>query len=147
MVKTSKMRKSRSSSKQKSRRQAQHGGNLAGNPPSAWGWVNGTLGNGWNQFMNSLSLQPGMNAGTSQSNNIVPNGNVNAEDSQPMLNYKMDGGKKRGPKKQAKRGGSWLAVANQAIVPGVLLAAQETLFQKNKSRKNTKKFRGSRSNH
>jgi hypothetical protein len=52
------------------------------------------LGNGWNQFMNSLSLQSGDNLGTTQSNAIVPMKNVNAQDSQPSLSPNMSGGKK-----------------------------------------------------
>ena len=56
---------------------AQRGGDLSGNPASAWGWGLGTVGNGWTQFMNSLTLQPGQNLGTIQSNNIVPVKNIN----------------------------------------------------------------------
>ena len=125
--------KRRSKSKSKTARRGQNGGNLAGYPPSSWGWVNGTLGNGWNQFMNSLTVQPGQNAGTSQSNNVVPNNNINAQDAQPMLNSNLGGGglKKR---RRGKKGGSWMAVVNQAVVPGTLLAAQQ-LYGSNKINK------------
>ena len=58
--------------KARTMRRGQMGGALAGNPPSAWGWGLGTVGNGWTQFMNSLTLQPGQNLGTIQSNNLVP---------------------------------------------------------------------------
>ena len=126
-------------------RRAQRGGDLAGNPASSWGWVNGTVGNGWTQFMNSLTLQPGQNLGTVQSNNIVPVNNINAQDSQPSIGTNLQGGipnsvggrrrrrKSRG--KKSKKGGNLLAVANQAIVPGFLLAAQQTFGKSRKHKK------------
>ena len=129
--------KRRSQSKSKTARRGQRGGNLAGNPPSSWGWVNGTVGNGWTQFMNALTLQPGQNAGTAQSNDIVPVNNTNANNQQPYLNNNMGGGK-RMRKRRGKRGGSWAAVAGQAIVPGALLALQQT-FGRRKSSGNSKK--------
>jgi len=137
--------KRRSSSKSKTMRRAQRGGDLAGNPASSWGWVNGTVGNGWTQFMNSLTLQPGQNLGTVQSNNIVPVNNINAQDSQPSIGTNLQGGipnsvggrrrrrKSRG--KKSKKGGNLLAVANQAIVPGFLLAAQQTFGKSRKHKK------------
>lgn len=113
------------------------GGALAGNPPSAWGWGMGTLGGGWTQFMNSMTLQPGQNLGTSQSNNIVPVGNVNAQDAQGNIGPNMRGdipgqagGRRR---RRGRRGGNFGAVLGQAAVPGILLAAQQTY---GKSRKN-----------
>ena len=127
-------RKRRSHSKSRTMRRAQRGGNLAGNPPSAWGWGLGTLGNGWTQFTNSLTLTPGENAGTSQSNNIVPVGNVNAQDAQGMMTQK--GGKKRRHRKcSVRRGGSWGAVANQAIVPAALVAMNQFFGKSLKNRK------------
>jgi hypothetical protein len=149
--------RTRTSSKSKTQRRGQHGGELAGYPASSWGWVNGTLGNGWTQFMNSLTLQPGQNAGTSQSNDIVPVNNMNAQDQQGNIgtNLKGDipqkGGKRRSAKSRSKsmnksksksksrskRGGSWMGVINQAIVPGVLLAAQE-MYGSKKSRRQKK---------
>jgi len=137
--------KRRSHSKSKTARRGQHGGNLAGNPASAWGWVNGTVGNGWTQFMNSLTLQPGQTSASAQSNDLNPVTNLNANNQQPYLNANMSGGrKKRGHKKhygKAKCGGSFMGVANQAIVPGTLLAIQQ-LFGNGKSRKNSKNFKG-----
>ena len=139
--------KRRSSSKSKTMRRAQMGGDLAGNPASGWGWVNGTVGNGWTQFMNSLTLQPGQNLGTVQSNNIVPVNNINAQDSQPGIGANLQGGipsvggakrrrKSRGKgRSRSKRGGNLLAVANQAIVPGFLLAAQQTFGKSRKHKK------------
>jgi hypothetical protein len=110
-----------SNSRAKSRRYKQRGGELGSNPPSAWGYVAGTVGNGWTQFTNALTLQPGQNLGASQSNDIVPIGKVNAQNAQPMLKPNMSGGKKR----RGAKGGSWGAVATQAIVPGFLLGAQQ----------------------
>jgi len=121
------------------------GGALAGNPASAWGWGMGTLGNGWTQFMNSLTLQPGQNLGTMQSNNIVPVGNVNAQDSQPSIGSNLQGGvpqaggKKRRrsskSKSRSKRGGGVGAVLSQAAAPGILLAAQQYYGRSKKNRR------------
>ncbi len=129
--------KRRAHSKSRTMRRAQHGGALAGNPPSAWGWGMGTLGDGWTQFMNSLTIQPGQNLGTIQSNNIVPVGGVNAQDAQGMIgsNLKGDipqaGGKRRRHRRsRAKRGGN---VVGQAIVPGALIAMNYG-FGKSRSR-------------
>jgi hypothetical protein len=129
--------KRRAHSKSRTMRRGQHGGALAGNPPSAWGWGMGTLGDGWTQFMNSLTIQPGQNLGTIQSNNIVPVGGVNAQDAQGMIgsNLKGDipqaGGKRRRHRRsRAKRGGN---VVGQAIVPGALIAMNYG-FGKSRSR-------------
>ena len=125
----------------------QRGGDLAGNPPSGWGWVNGTVGNGWTQFMNSLTLQPGQNLGTVQSNNIVPVNNINAQDAQPGVGSNLQAGipnsvggkRRRRNKSKAKRGGSWAAILNQATVPGILLAAQQT-FGKTRNNKRSNRY-------
>lgn len=126
--------KRRSRSKSRTMRRTQKGGELAGNPPSSWGWGMGTLGNGWTQFMNSLSLQSGQNLGTSQGNNIVPVGGMNAQDSQGMIGANMkgdipqNGGKKRRKRRSCvKRGGNLLAVAEQAAVPIALIAMNNSL--------------------
>jgi hypothetical protein len=126
--------KRRSHSKSRTMRRAQRGGDLAGNPPSAWGWGLGTLGNGWTQFTNSLTLTPGQNAGTIQSNNIVPVGNINAQDSQGIMKPQTGGKKRRHRKHSVRRGGSWGAVANQAIVPGALVAMNQFLGKSRKRR-------------
>ena len=91
---------------------SQGGGNVGSYPPSAWGYTMGTLGNGWTQFMNSLSIQPGVNNG----NQIVP------------INGTQSGGKRRCKKgKRGKRGGNMLAVAEQAAVPLALFAMNNSL--------------------
>lgn len=136
--------KRRSHSKSRTMRRAQHGGDLAGNPPSAWGWGMGTLGNGWTQFMNSLTLQPGQNLGAIQSNNIVPVGGLNAQTSQGNIGPNMTGdipnqagGKRRRHhrRSRAKRGGNFLAVAEQAAVPVALIAMNNTLGKRSRSRR------------
>ena len=168
--KRSRSRKS-SNSRTKSRRRKQCGGNTAGPaPPSAWGHAMNTVGDGWKQFQDSLTLQPGQNLASSQSNDLVPIGKMNAQNAQPMLKPNMSGGKgngggygkpwgssggspaknaaglsapgatnqygsgKRRRRKSAK-GGSWEAVAAQALVPGFLLGAQQLYGRRLKSRK------------
>ena len=74
----------------KTKRHRQRGGELAGNPPSAWGWGMGTLGDGWTQFMNSLTLQSNQNGNINQSNNIVPVGKGVMQNMSPKF-----GGRKR----------------------------------------------------
>lgn len=120
--------KSRASrrSQTRSQRRSQKGGNYGGYPDSAWGYQMNNLGNGWTQFMNTLSVQPGS---TSQSNTIVPINNANAQS-------KMTGGRhgrhsrmqmqqqSRG-KGRGKKGGYWGAVLEQAAVPLALLGMQQ----------------------
>ena len=124
--------KRRSHSKSRTMRRAQRGGDLAGNPPSSWGWGLGTLGNGWTQFTNSLTLIPGQNAGTIQSNNIVPVGNINAQNAQGIMKP-LTGGKKR--RRNKIRGGAWGAVANQAVVPGALVAMNQFFGKRSRKRR------------
>ncbi len=93
--------RSRSSrrSQQRTQRRSQSGGAWGAYPDSAWGFQMNNLGNGWTQFMNSLSVQPGDNMGTVQSNDIVPIKNINAQDTGKMLT----GGKKHRHKKSKMR--------------------------------------------
>jgi len=115
----------------KSRKQS--GGDLAGNPPSAWGWTLGTIGNGWQQFMDSLTLQPGQGMADSSNNDVVPIKNLRAQSGQnigtnlkgdiPRGNMNM---RMRGGKRKHKRGGSFGAVLSQAATPFALLAAQQS---------------------
>lgn len=132
------------SKKSRTMRRGQRGGDLAGNPSSAWGWGMGTVGNGWTQFMNSLTLQPGQNLGAAQSNNIVPVGNVNAQSAQPGIGPNLQGavpqsgGKRRrhrSHKRSVRRGGNIGAVLSQAAVPGVLLVAQQTYGKSRRHRR------------
>ncbi len=117
------------------RRRSQHGGDLGGNPASAWGWGLGTLGNGWQQFTNALTLQPGQNLGTVQSNNIVPIGRINAQDAQGMIGPNMKGnipGQSGGRKRRSKRGGNVFA---QAAVPVALIAMNNMMGSRKRGRK------------
>jgi hypothetical protein len=100
---------------------------------SAWQWQLNNLGNGWTQFMNSLSLQPGDNLGASQSNAIVPVKNVNAQNAQPSLSPNMTGGRRR-KRNRSRKGGNLAAVVEQAAVPLVLLGMQQS-YKKKQSRK------------
>ena len=123
-------------------RRNQQGGALGNNPPSAWGWGMGTLGNGWTQFMNSMTLQPGQNLGTIQSNNIVPVGNINAQDSQGTIGQNMkgdipQGGGKKHKYKRSKRGGN---IFTQAAVPIALIAMNNSLKRSNRTRSNRHKY-------
>ena len=128
--KKSRSRKS-SNSRTKSRRRKQHGGNTA--PPSAWGHAMNTFGDGLTQLQNSLTLRAGQNLASSHSNDLVPIKNLNAQDAQPMLRPNMTGGKRR--RRKSAKGGSWGAVATQALVPGFLLGAQQLYGRRLKSRK------------
>ena len=128
--------------KSRTMRRGQHGGELAGNPPSAWGWGTGTLGNGWTQFMNSLTLQPGQNIGAVQSNNIVPVGNLNAQTSQGNIGINMGGdipqagGKRRRRRgSRGKSGGNVGAILSQAAVPGALILMNNSLGKRSRRRR------------
>jgi hypothetical protein len=124
----------------KSRKQM--GGDLAGNPPSAWGWTLGTVGNGWQQFMDSLTLQPGQGISDANNNDIVPIKNLKAQSGMnynafnPRANMKMRGGKRR-----HKRGGSFGAVLSQAAAPVVLLAAQQSYKPRRSAYNKTRRYR------
>jgi hypothetical protein len=137
--------RSRSRSRKSSQTRSQKGGDLNGNPASAWGWVQGTVGNGFKQFTDSLTLQPGQNLATRQSNDIVPVNNPNANNAQPYLKPNMTGGRRKRSKRSAsrrrsarrsrgKKGGSLSAIISQAIPPFLLLGAQQ-MYGKRKSRK------------
>jgi hypothetical protein len=93
-------------------------------------WQLNNLGDGWKQFTNALTIQPGENSRTSQSNDIVPIKNLNAQNSRPAMSQKMTGGRKRRPKK----GGDWGAVIGQAAVPLALLGMQQ-MYGKKRTRK------------
>lgn len=135
--------RSRSSSKQRTQRRSQRGGSWGPYPDSAWGFQLNNLGNGWTQFMNSLSVQPGQNLGTSQSNDIVPIKNINAQDTTKMIT----GGKKHRHRRhkmrhmqqmqqrqmqqsrgqsRGKKGGYFGPVVEQAVVPLALLGMQQS---------------------
>lgn len=87
----------------------QSGGSLDGNPPSAWGWMLGTVGNGLTQFQNVFIPKAGTNLSIDQSNDIVP-----------VTSGKQTGGKRR--KSSKKRGGN---IVSQAAVPLVLVGLNQ----------------------
>jgi hypothetical protein len=95
------------------------------------------VGNGLTQMQNALTLQPGQNLASSQSNDLVPIGKLNAQNAQPMLRPNMTGGKRR--RRGSAKGGSWGAVAAQALVPGFLLGAQQAYGRRHGSRKHGRK--------
>lgn len=125
-------------SRRHSKQMAQQGGY-----DSAWSYGLETVGNGWTQFLNALTIQPGQNLGTVQSNDIVPIKNINAQNSQPYLGPNLQtikGGRRRSrrTRSRSRRGGNLGAVVNQAAVPLALLAAQQMYG------KRTRKHRHSR---
>ena len=98
-----------------SRKRSQKGGDLSGNPPSAWGWGLGTAGDGWRQFMYSLTLQPGQNANMNQSNDLVLKKGGRSRRSRSS----------RKSRSRSRRGGNLGLVLSQAAVPLSLLGVQQ----------------------
>lgn len=98
-------------------------------PASAWGWGMGTVGNGWTQFMNSLSLQPGQGAVAANQNTLVP---VNRNNITTTTTKPISGGKRR--RRSAKRGGNIGAVFSQAAVPGALILMNNALGKRSRRR-------------
>ena len=94
------------------------------------------------QFTDALTIQPGQNLATRQSNDIVPINNPNANNSQPYLKPNMTGGKRRRRRASSRsrsqgrgrKGGSLAAIISQAIPPFFLLGAQQ-MYGKRKSQK------------
>jgi hypothetical protein len=106
--------------KSKSRNRSQKGGGAL--PPSAWGNVLETAGNGWQQFMNTLSLN-----NPSQSN-VLALQNTSRSGNNVGNTRTMKGGRSR-------RGGNLVPVLNQAAVPLTLLAMNQYAKRKHKSSK------------
>ena len=140
MTKNHRSQKRRSHSKRRTRRHKQSGG--SNYPPSAWGSVMGTVGDGWTQFTNALMLRPGENLGAIQSNAVVPINNLNAQTSQGNIGPNMKGGipdqsggkRRKHRKSRAKRGGNLVAVAQQAAVPVALIAMNNSLGSRRRRR-------------
>ena len=132
--------------------------NKKGGASSGWQYVFNQVGDGWTQFQNALTLQPGQNLGSMQSNDIEPIGKPNfqsnqGEPSAKNLSLIQSAGrrrrskmskrrsnKRRSIKRTSKRGGNWGAIANQAAAPLALLAMQNT-YKKRGSRKSRKSRR------
>jgi len=143
---------SRSRARGRGRARSQKGGSSY--PPSAWGWQLNNLGDGWTQFMNSLTLQPGQNLGAQQSNAIVPQSNLNAQTQQPSLTPNLEtqkGGKSRSASRgrsarrsrsasrgrsarrsRAAKGGNLGAIVNEALLPVSLIALQRRFGKKSR---------------
>ena len=132
---------SRGSRRTRKMMSSQQGGNA---PDSAWGYVMNTVGDGWTQFMDTFSIQPGENAGAMNSNQLVSIKNPNINDpSSSML--KQTGGSKR-RKGKGKKGGflGVGAVLEQAVVPFGLLAMQQSYKSKRAKRSGFKRSRRNR---
>jgi hypothetical protein len=113
-----------------------------GYSPSGWGYVYNQVGDGWTQFQNALTLQPGQNLASQQTNDIEPVGKPNFQNTQSMpsksdLALIQTAGKR---KSRRKRGGSWSNVIGQAAVPFTLFGLQTT-YKKRKARKSRKSRR------
>ena len=130
------------------RQQTQSGG------MGATEWVNNLLGNGWQQFQNSLMTQPGSNLGSVQSNQIVPNDGSKGvyindpKNDMPNPNGSpQNGGKTRrkGKKSRGKKGGMLGvgAVLEQAVVPFGLFGLQQS-YGKSRRHHGSKRSRRSR---
>jgi hypothetical protein len=116
----------------RTRSRGQQGGNAY--PPSAWGNVLETAGNGWTQFMNTFSLNNSINNSINNSSqSLNSNGLVLKDTSRSGINVKpMAGGRRR--KTRSRRGGNIGPVLNQAAVPLALLAMNQ--YAKRRSFKN-----------
>ena len=157
MAKSRKRSQSRSASRSRGRGRGRSRSQKGGSnfPPSAWGWQLNNLGDGWTQFMNSLTLQPGQSLGAQQSNAIVPQGNLNAQNQQPHLSPSLEtqkGGKRHRARSarrarsasrarsarrarsasRARKGGSLGSMINQALVPLTLLGLQQKYGKKSR---------------
>ena len=108
----------------KSKTMKQRGGDLGGNPPSAWGYMLGTVGNGPQQFYNTFIRS------TTQSNDILPLGGASSSQPSigtiPQAGANLTGGKRRRHKNKSKRGGNLGAVLAQAAVPGTLFLLNQS---------------------
>ena len=114
--------------------------------PSAWSYVYNTVGDGMTQFRNALTLQPGINLGSLQSNDIEPINNINAQNVEGVptaSNLSLI--QKAGNKRRRRRGGNMVAIANQALLPVSLIAMQQGYSNSRKSRR-TKRSKKTRRN-
>jgi len=133
--------------KKRSRSQSKKGGSA-----SAWGYVYDQVGNGWTQFQNALTLQPGQNLGSQQSNDIEPIGKPNFQNNQSFptskdLSLIQRAGKrrsKRSKRSRSKKGGNWGAALGSAIVPFTLLGVQNAFGKRKSKGRKTRKTRRTR---
>jgi len=123
-----------------------------GNSPSAWGYVYNTVGNGWTQFQNALTLQPGQNLSSQQNNDIEPIGKPNFQSTQSMpskseLSLIQSAGRRR-----KRKGGTWGPIIGQAAAPLALIGLQNTYKKRSGTRRSrrmnrSRKMRKSRRKH
>lgn len=101
---------------------------------SAWNYVYDQVGDGMTQVQNSLTLQPGQNVATQQSNMIEPIGKVNFQNNQGLPTAQNLALIQSAGRKRARKGGNWGATISRAAVPFTLMGMQNT-FGKRKSKK------------
>lgn len=133
--------KSRYSAKgrQRSQKRSQTGGMGAAE------WQLNNLGNGWTQFMNTFSLQPGQSGSINQSNDIVQNHSkmIRGGKGRNMMQMRQRQMLQAKSQSRGKKGGYFGAVLEQAAVPLALLGAQQFYGKKHTRRNNgrNKSFR------
>jgi hypothetical protein len=110
-------------------------GGSNGNDPSAWSYVYNTVGDGMTQFRNALTLQPGTNLGSLQSNDIEPIGNLNAQNVEGVPTSSNLSLIQKAGKRRRRRGGNMVAIANQALVPISLIAMQQGYSKRRRSKR------------
>jgi hypothetical protein len=118
-----------------------------GSSTSGWSYVYNQVGDGWTQFQNALTLQPGQNLASQQSNDIEPRGKPNFQNNQSMptandLSLIQRAGRRKSSRR--KRGGTWANVIGQAAVPFTLLGLQNTYKKRKSRRQSRRKSRRSR---
>lgn len=132
------------------RRHSKRNKKQSGGADSGWSYVLGQVGDGWTQFQNALTLQPGQNQGTMRSNDIEPIGKPNFQDHQSMPTPKdlsliqSAGKRRRNGRKRSRCGGNWSMIAKQAATPLALLGMQQTYKKRSNKSSRTKKSRKSR---
>ena len=93
---------------------------------SGWSYVYDQVGNGWTQFQNALTIQPGQNLGTVNSNDLEPIGKPNFENTQGVpTTTQLALVQRAGKRRRSGRGGNFGAVLNQAAAPLTLLTMQQ----------------------
>lgn len=124
--------------KSRKMRKGQWGGNannaapvVGASGPSGWSSVLGTVGDGWTQFMNSLTLNPGQGPVAAAQTEIVPIANPNANVSNYDKSLGQSGGRRRG---RGRKGGflGLGPVLQQAAVPVALIGMQHTYAKRHK---------------
>lgn len=118
---------------------------------SGWGYVYNQVGDGWTQFQNALTLQPGQNPASQQTNEIEPIGKPNAQNTQSMptandLSLIQSAGRRKrrmSHRRRGKRGGTWSNIISQAVVPFTLFGVQNT-YKRRQSRKSRKQSKRNR---